>query len=769
MLSPLAIAYLLVSSPAPQRSPGGLASFGPDGKPGVMCPLKHTSVQADIDGFGAAVTVTQTFTNPSKAPIEAVYTFPLPQDAAVDQMRIQVGGRIVEGEIAKREEARRTYEAAKAAGQAAALLDQERSNIFTQSVANILPGAEIKVQIRYVQVLPFSEGQYEFNFPMTVGPRFVDGNTPDPTKITPPTMAKGTRTGAGIDLTVNVDAGAPIKEMTSVLHAIDRRKIDDRRTQVTLTRKDEIPNRDFILRYRVGANSVQTGFVSHFQKGQGGTFALVMMPPKAVAPAQIKPKEMIFVMDQSGSQNGFPIEKSKELTLKLMRKLGPRDTFNVMGFSNEVKPLWRDAQANNPKNLAAAEAFVNGLTANGGTELEKAVTASLSPENDPERLRIVVFNTDGFAGQENVILEQVRKHRGKSRLFPFGIGNSVNRFLIDEMAAQGRGDMEVVTLAEEADGAVERLYRRANSPVVTDLSVQATGVRDLSPAVLPDVFLERPVIVMGRYDKPGPAVITVRGTRGDGTPWAQTLNVELTDRPDAPSIPTLWARRKVDDLTREAHYAPRPLEGEITFEEKITSLALAFRIMSPYTSFVAVEKRVINVGGKPRTVRVPVEMADGVDMQGYASTNVRFAQSAMSVRGKSQLSTASPIAVTGGANRPAPGGPGGSGGGRGGGGGFGGAGGALSDLSSVGLAVKETADQKFARKVEAKLRKATGEVTIQILLAKWDAKTLAALEELGLKIEERDRGLKALFGTIDAKKLKALAQMEDVVRVTELK
>jgi Ca-activated chloride channel family protein len=752
MLSSAAVAYLVLTAPGPQRPSGELVAIRPDGKPGVMCALKHTSVQADVDGFGAAVTVTQTFTNPSKTPIEAIYTFPLPQDAAVDQMRIQVGNRVVEGEIARREEARRTYEAAKAAGQTAALLDQERPNMFTQSVANILPGAEIKVQIRYVQVVPFTEGQYEFSFPMTVAPRFVNDKTPDPGKVTPPV---GTRTGAGIDLTVNLDAGAPITQMTSLLHSIDQRKIDAQRAQVTLAKRDEIPNRDFILRYRAGTDAVQSGVISHFVPGQGGTFALMLMPPKAVPPAQIQPKEMIFVMDQSGSQNGFPIAKSKELTLRLLQKMGPRDTFNVLGFSNEVKPLWREAQANTPKNVAAATAFVKAMQANGGTELEKAVTAALGAPDDPERLRIVVFNTDGMAGQERVILDEVRKHRGNSRMFPFGIGNSVNRYLIEAMATEGRGDMEVVTLAEQADGAVDRLYRRANSPVLTDLTARATGVHEMTPAELPDVFLERPVIVFGQYAQPGASQITVRGTRGDGRPWTQTLNVDLTDKPLAPSIVSLWARRKVDDLMRASHYGPKPLEGEITAEQRVTALALKYRIMSPFTSFVAVEKRVVNVGGKPRTVRVPVEMADGVDMPMDRLYSLRSAYT------PAPASAAALPTVRGG---------------------FGGVAGApikvvrprgksnsasLTDRSRDFYA-NETPEMRYERIVDADLRKATGKVPVQILLTKWDAKVLVALEELGLKIEAKDKGLKALFGTVDAKKLKALAKIAEVTKITAL-
>jgi Ca-activated chloride channel family protein len=407
-----------------------------------------------------------------------------------------------------------------------------------------------------------------------------------------------------------------------------------------------------------------------------------------------------------------------------------------------VNPLWRSAQPNTPANVAAAERFVKGLEANGGTQLEKAVTASLGAPDDPDRLRVVVFNTDGFAGQENVILDEVRKHRGQSRLFAFGIGNSVNRYLIDAMATEGRGDMEVVTLAEQADGAVDRLYRRANSPVLTDVSVRAEGLRDLTPAVLPDVFLERPVVVLGRYDRPGPAQLTVTGTRGDGTPWSQTLNVELSDRADAPAIPSLWARRRIDDLKREAHASPRPLDDEIKVKDRIVSLALAYRIMSEYTSFVAVEKRVVNVGGKVRTVRVPVEMADGVsyDKTVGAPASARFAGGGFG--GATLKSAPAPRGAT--------------------------AVGQVVLRDGMPAIMRETPEQLYARKVEAKLREAKGVVQVQVLLSKWDEATLKALAELGLKVEAKDKGLKAVFGSVDAAKLKSLAQYATVVRIMAL-
>jgi Ca-activated chloride channel family protein len=435
--------------------------------------------------------------------------------------------------------------------------------------------------------------------------------------------------------------------------------------------------------------------------------------------------------------------------------MGPRDTFNILGFSNEVSPLWPEARPNTPANLAAASKFVSGLVANGGTQLEKAIVASMAAPDDPERLRMVVFNTDGMAGQEAVILDEIRQHRGDSRLFAFGIGNSVNRYLIEAMASEGRGDMEVVTLSDQADGAADRLFRRANSPVLTNLSVEADGALDITPAHLPDVFLERPVVLMGRYTRPGPAQITVHGTAGDGTPWSKVIDVNLSATADAPAIPSLWARRRIDDMVREATYRTKATEAAPSAEGPVTALALAYRIMSPYTSFVAVEKRVVNVGGKSRTVRVPVEMADGVTYE----TTTRDLQLGTPLR-----RAASPRGKT--ATGRAPAGPGGSGG----------AFGALSagapanqvrfQADELKLAVAETPDQRYARKVGEDLRKATGTVAIQVLLTKWDGKTLKALEELGLKIEEKDQTLKVLFGTVDAKKLKALAQLEGVAKIT---
>src|ERR1044072_3269899 len=313
MLFLATIAAITLQTRPVEVAPGSLI---PTGEAPVVLPLKSTKVTADVAGFGARVNVVQNFTNSGKEPIEAVYTFPMPADAAVDHMKMTIGNRVIEGIIKRREEARMIYEAAKNQGKAAALLDQERPNIFTQSVANIMPGSDVKIEISYVQLVKYEEGQFEFSFPMVVGPRFL-GNAPDPTKIDPPRVAKG-RSGQSISIDVNINAGAPITDMKSVLHQISVNDRGQGQARVSLRKADEIPNKDFILRYRVASNSVQSAFVGKYDPVKGGYFSLILLPPKAPTQQQIAPKEVIFVVDQSGSQGGFPIEKSKELTLKLI-------------------------------------------------------------------------------------------------------------------------------------------------------------------------------------------------------------------------------------------------------------------------------------------------------------------------------------------------------------------------------------------------------------------------------------------------------------------
>ncbi|MCH8275594.1 MAG: VWA domain-containing protein [Armatimonadetes bacterium] len=771
-------------------APGQLTIIDREGKPAGLCPLKETRANIEVAGFGARVTVVQEFTNPTQTPIEAIYTFPLPHDAAVDRMRIKVGGRTIVGEIKRREEAYAIYAQARREGRVAALLDQERPNIFTQSVANIMPGATVEVEISYVHLLKYEDGWFELVFPMVVGPRFIGASVRDPDRVVPPITPKGTRTGTNVRVDVYLDAGAEIQEINSVLHEIktsplyvvNGRRNYGSQVHIELKQKNEIPNRDFILRYRLAEDSVTTALLTHADPKKGGYFTLVLMPPKSPTARDVSPKELIFVIDRSGSQRGFPIEKSKELAKRLIGTLAPNDTFNVISFSNEVTTLWPAPEPNTPQARAEALRYIEPMKGNGGTLLLNAVLAALRSAPDPDRLRIVLFQTDGYVGNDFEILEAIQRHRQGARMFTFGIGNSVNRFLIDSMSVEGRGDAEYVTLEGDADAAAERFERRIRSPILTDISVQFDGVAvaDVLPAAIPDVFSEKPVIVRGRYERPGQGRLTITGRTVKG-PWTKTIILDFPaeDRTGS-AIASLWARAKVDDLMRRDWIGQHEQNPKDSLREKIIALALEHNIMSQYTSFVAVEQRVVNVGGKLRTVRVPVEMPEGVSYAGIFGD-----------RGRAILLKSG--------GRSAGFGYGAAGAAGKGGGGLAGAG--RTAPPTLGAKFKVTAghstdeffglDYKSAKKreeellaqmkpeerrkylyetrVAEKLREVkSGEVEVQVWLKEWKDEDIAKLKKLGLKVDDKDESLKILFGTCDAKVLIELAQIESVRRIAPL-
>lgn len=788
--------------------PGSLQIWDPNGK-GAFCPLKNTNVQADVAGFGARVTVVQTFTNPSKSPIEAIYTFPLPADAAVDRMRFAIGTRIVEGEIKRRDEARRIYNAAKNAGQATALLDQERPNIFTQSVANILPGQDVQVEISYVQIVKYVDDWFEFNFPMVVGPRFL-GNAPDPGKIAPPIVAEGKRTGAGISLNVNLDAGGPLEEVQSVLHEITSRNVAKGKMQVQLAKKDEIPNRDFILRYKLAGAGVRDAFFTHADPKKGGFFTLVLLPPQRVQRKDIAPKEMIFVLDQSGSQSGFPIEKSKELMRRMLNIMRPDDTFNVMGFSSSLNKLWAQALPNSGENRKTALAFIDGLQANGGTQLQLAIDDAMKSPLDKGRRRVIVFNTDGYVGDEFNILDSIQKSVGNTRIFTFGIGNGVNRFLIDSMSVEGGGASEIVTLNANADSAVNNFAERLNSPVLTDIKVSVDGVpvEDVLPRVIPDVYAQTPVVIKGRYTNPGKARVRISGYVG-GEPWSRDLDVEFpaTDK-EGSAVASIWAREKVDDLMRSnwlsAYRAQmNPQNGETkpdTVEEQVVALSLKYGIMTQFTSFVAVESRVINVGGQQVTVRVPVEMADGVSYEGIFDSYERKEMALGRTRGAGSYAYGGGGGGFGGAAPPMTAASKGVSTLRGGYMLDGDAGNTLSQVNPTtfskdidkwkdeevaGLSVltdeqekpllKDLSPAQLARYLrltrldQALWKNKDGKVSIQIWVKKWPSTVDTEVQKLGGKVLLSDASLKAVFATVDAKDLGAIAALPGVAKVLPLK
>ncbi len=610
---------------------GALQVVDASGAPKAICPLKHTDVKAEISGFLARATVTQEFENPFKEKIEAVYTFPLPQNAAVDDMTMIVGDRTVRGKILRREEAEAVYEAAKTRGQTASLLNQERPNIFTQSVANILPGEQIKITISYVETLKYEDGAYEFVFPMVVGPRYVPGNAtgasvningngfapntdrvPDASRITPQPVPEGMRAGHDVSIEVAVDAGVPIDGLTSKTHDVDIERPDDHRAVVRLKDQATIPNKDFILRYDVAGKKVSDALLTH-SSDNGGFFTLILQPPERVTVEDVTPKELVFVLDTSGSMSGFPIEKAKETMKLALDNLYPYDTFNLITFSGDEHILFPEPVPATKENLAKAQAFLETREGGGGTEMMKAIKASMDPSDAQDHVRIVVFMTDGYVGNDMEIIGEVQKHPN-ARVFSFGIGSSVNRFLLDGMAKYGRGEVEYVGLNDDGSAAARRMQERIRNPLLTDVSVDWNGlpVSDVYPKVIPDLFSAKPVILSGRYSGNGKGMIRLKG-KMSGRDFVREIPVDFSAQPQHDVLATLWARTRVDDLMSRDFNGAQQGTMKDDVKQSIIKLGLDYRLMTQFTSFVAVEEMIVTDGGQPRRIDVPIEVPEGVN------------------------------------------------------------------------------------------------------------------------------------------------------------
>ncbi|HEV7644606.1 MAG TPA: VIT domain-containing protein [Pyrinomonadaceae bacterium] len=613
---------------AQQITQGELDAIGKGGKALGACPLKNTDVQAEITGFLSRVKVTQEFENNFSEKIEAVYVFPLPQNAAVDDMTMRIGERVVRGKIMKREEAREVYDAAKANGQVASLLDQERANIFTQSIANILPGEKIVIEISYVETLKYEDGSYEFMFPMVVGPRYIPGSAigkqgggtapdttqvPDASKITPPIAPD--RGGHDISIRVRLDAGVPVETVTSKSHQIESAALSTGSFDVKLKNDKTIPNKDFILRYDVAGKKIEDAVMTH-RDGRGGYFTMILQPPDRVEAKDVTPKEIVFVLDTSGSMEGFPIEKAKESMKMALDGLYPQDTFNLITFAGDTYVLFEKPVPATPENLRAAQEFLATRKGGGGTEMMKAIKTALDPSDSQQHLRIVCFMTDGYVGNDLEIMSEIQKHPN-ARVFSFGIGSSVNRLLLDKMAEEGRGEVEYVSLSDDGSAAAKRFHERIRNPLLTDISIDFGGlkVEDVYPKRINDLFSTKPVIIHGRFTQPGTGVVKLKG-RSFGRETVREIAVNFPENePGHDVLATLWARTRIDDLMSQDYAGVQNGTAKPDVKNTITSLGLEYRLLTQFTSFVAVEETVVTDGGQPRRIEVPVELPEGVSRE----------------------------------------------------------------------------------------------------------------------------------------------------------
>jgi Ca-activated chloride channel homolog len=610
-------------------------------------PLEHTHVKAKLTGFVAEVEVTQTYKNPHAKPIEAIYVFPLPENSAVNHMRMVIDKRVIEAKIDERNRARRTYEQAKRAGHTAALLEQERPNVFTQSVANIEPGKKIDVAVRYVQDLTYDAGQYEFVFPMVVGPRYFPGapleelhsgsgthagttSVPDASRVSPPIVGKGERSGHDISIELVADTGLAVGAFETPTHEVIERRPADGTLALTLAEKKSLPNRDFVLRYRAAGEQPKAVLYTTAAKDAGGFFSLVLEPPNLDVDRVVGQRELTFVVDISGSMSGVPLEMCKTAMRDALGRMRPVDTFNILTFAGATKQAFERARPANSRNLREGLAVVDAMSAGGGTEMLDAVAAALRPTVEHGRDRYVFFMTDGYVGNEEQILSaseqfvaSIEKAGRRARVFGYGVGSSVNRYLIEGLSRAGKGLSVFAGPREDPRRAVNQYFHYIDRAVLTDLRIDWGTLRadQVMPATMPDLFASHPVILHGRYRGSNDGPVTVTGKAAD-RPFQMKVahrRAELVEG-RSPVLGLLWARSKVASLEERLWDG-----GDAAAQQEITRLGLDFGLVTRFTSFVAVDTSRRVGDGSPERVVQPVEAPEGVDvaMAGGVEHSVR--------------------------------------------------------------------------------------------------------------------------------------------------
>lgn len=576
-------------------------------------PLKSTVADVSISGVIADVKITQTYRNEGRKSLEAIYVFPASTRAAVYGMKMRIGERMIVAEIQKREEARRTYEQARQRGQSASLLEQQRPNVFQMNVANILPGDEITTELHYTELLVPTDGTYELVYPTVVGPRYSNqpAATAPPSEkwVANPYLHEGQKPPYTFDMTVRLSTGIPIQELSCSSHPVDIQFTETSKAEVRLKKGEEASgNRDFILKYRLAGKQVHSGLLL-YEGQRENHFLLTVQPPDRVTPKDIPKREYVFIVDVSGSMHGFPLEVSKKLLKNLLQTLREKDSFNILLFSGGSSLLSEQSLPATPENLRRAVELLDRQQGGGGTELLPALQRALALPRTEGAARVFVIATDGYVTVEAESFELLQKQIGQASFFSFGIGSSVNRFLIEGLARAGAGESFVLTKPDEAPARAETFRKLIEAPVLTQIKLDLGGfdAYDLEPTGIPDLFAQKPVVVTGKWRGRPQGTITLSGVGGAG-PYRQALDVSRV-RPDEAhrAVQFLWARSRIARMADMNRLRPN---DERTLA--VRSLGLEYRLLTAYTSFVAVDSRVRNAGGDQTPVTQPLPLPEGV-------------------------------------------------------------------------------------------------------------------------------------------------------------
>lgn len=592
-------------------------------------PLLHTDVALDVQGLVLSATVTQQYANSGADPIEAVYVFPLPHDAAVYDMEIRIGNRVIRSVIRERAEAKRVYQAAKAEGKRAALVEEERPNIFTTSVANIMPGDRIDVRLRYVETLRWEQGRMRLVFPMVVGPRYIPGSqavgqtgtgwaphtdaVPDASRITPPVRNPEGRPGHDISVKADLDLGFQAGMIKCVSHDVNVQRLPDGREHVELASETTIPNRDFVLEIQQ-ADAVEPKTALFLSPdGSGETHFLLAAFPPTVEPRERKPVEMLYMIDVSGSMEGTSIQQARGALLQALDRLRPVDRFGILAFSSGFQEFAAEPLQATPENVAAARRYVQGLEAGGGTEMLPALQHLMRKPKREGYLRHIILLTDGDLGNEEQIFGSLRSDLGDARLYTVAIGSAPNFFLATKMAQFGRGTFTQIADNNEIQEQMSKLFESIESPVLTDVAVSFEGVKvaDVYPERPPDLFSRQPLMIYGRITSGHIGRVHLSGNEGNRH-YESVLAFDATASSFHPAITTLWARQRVEELMDQWRKSDE--KGQAEFRTTIVAHAIRYRLVTRFTSLVAVEEVIANPGVQSNTVAVPTELPHGWQM-----------------------------------------------------------------------------------------------------------------------------------------------------------
>ncbi|TWB12105.1 Ca-activated chloride channel family protein [Rhizobium sp. ERR 1071] len=595
----------------------------------IEAPRLATDVDLDVNGPTARAVLTQAFENTTDKWVEALYVFPLPEDSAVYSLKMIVGNRVVVADIKEKQAARAIYEKARKEGKKASLVEQQRPNVFANAVANIGPHEKIVVQIEYQQSVRLADGRFSLRVPLVVAPRYSPQDASPITQqadlkagwgqskqrpsrvvsdksISAPLMAPGGDRTNPVTLKVNLNAGFPLDDVKSLYHAVKIDKVTDAERRIVLD-GDATADRDFVLEWSAVASNMPSVGLFREHVGQDDYVLAYVMPP-AVATPRKAGREVVFVIDNSGSMGGTSIEQARASLDYALSRLEPNDRFNVIRFDNTMTKFFSDSVMATADNIASARRFVTGLEAAGGTEMLPPLQAALDDSHQASGLRQVVFLTDGEVSNEQQLLDAIAKSRGRSRIFMVGIGSAPNTYLMNRAAELGQGSFTHIGSVAEVNEHMRALFDKLENPAVTDVAAAFSQKNvNLSPNLLPDIYHGEPLVLAARMGKAA-GTLTVSGEIGDR---AWTISLPLDQASNAKGISKIWARRQIDDAEVNLTL------GKITqadADKRILRLALDHHLVTRLTSLVAVDTKRLRPANAPLTqADIPLQLPAGWD------------------------------------------------------------------------------------------------------------------------------------------------------------